>query len=111
MRAQLQPALPALWSCQLPDACARSTGHPVRDRRRGTIVKPLPVGRVALALALVDRAAFVRAELLKAPAEADRPEWPFAVRIPAAIGHDAASAWARWIQRMNSASRKHRRPQ
>jgi hypothetical protein len=102
MRGRLRPASPEPLSCQLLDGPAHSTGNPVRDRRRGTIVKPFPVGRIALALALVDRAALVRAELLKAPAEADQPERAFAIRIPAAICHDAASAFARWIQRMNS---------
>jgi hypothetical protein len=111
MRGRLRPASPEPLSCQYLDGPARPTGKLIRDRRRGTIVKPFPVGRIALALALVDRAALVRAELLKAPAEADQPERAFAIRIPAAICHDAASAFARWIQRMNSPSRKHRRPQ
>jgi hypothetical protein len=71
-----------------------------RDRRFRTFVEPFPISPVAILLPLVDLAALRRAKLLEVPAAPDQPEGPLALRISAAICHDAASAFARRIQRM-----------
>jgi hypothetical protein len=71
------------------------------DRRLRTFVEPSPIGLVALPLTLVGLAAPGRAKLLEVQAEADQPERALAIRIPATICHDAASALVRRIQRMN----------
>jgi hypothetical protein len=71
------------------------------DRRLRTFVEPFPIGLVALPLTFVDLAAPGRAKLLEVQAEADQPERTVAIRIPATICHEAASALVRRIQRMN----------
>ena len=71
------------------------------DRRLRTFVEPSPIGLVALPLTFVGLAAPGRAKLLEVQAEADQPERALAIRIPATICHDAASALVRRIPRMN----------
>jgi hypothetical protein len=66
------------------------------------VIEPFPVAPVALYLALVHLAALHRAKLLEVPAAPDQSEGALAFRISATIAHDAASAFARRIQRMKS---------
>jgi hypothetical protein len=82
------------------------------DGLRG-LVEPFPVATVALQLALVHFAALCRAKLLEVPTAPDQSEGALAFRISATIAHDAASAFARRIQRMKSSSplARQKRPQ
>jgi hypothetical protein len=66
------------------------------------VIEPFPVAPIAFELALVHLAALRRAKLLEIPAAPDQPEGTLAFRISATIAHDAASAFARRIQRMKS---------
>ena len=90
---QSAPGMPA------PCSCSIAAVFLVCDRRLRKFVEPFPIGLVAFPLTCVGFAALGRTKLLEVPAESDQPEGAVAVSIPAAVCHDAASAFGRRIQR------------